>query len=963
MLQPVQFTILSDQADSVVRNRCCSSFVFVLQGLLLACIFSTSSGPVQAEEYVDDFDGDEIGCRLYFDEKQVQLKLQERTKSLAFSGMGAERFQFVAAENNVSLVIETAVKPTRVFEELRISAAVFCNRPGTQLAARVVFPHQIDPTTKEPVTRLFVGQTLTEVTKWQELKLTTTDSQIGKHLILWRASLKPQELDPREMYIDRVYLKQTLGKGMTEIMLDNLRMSPIVEPETEWLNQSQAEANEPRKPTIEFQLDRLIVEGRPMFPVIVPYQHEPVELFKQIGPNVVWVDNYLNRNLVNQLNRERIWATAWPPSVKSENGKILDAAQGSLAPFGEETDGVLFWNLGVRIDPTSHQQLKHWVHQVKTSDREQRRPILADVTAEETIFSRDVDMLGISKHILQTPYSLKAYSEHLKRRMRRAQPGTFVISWLQTEPSREIADYRKGIGLSPASVEPEQIRLQTYHSLCAGCKGLGYWNWTPLNAEGPGFEERRLVLEQLMTELDLLEPFLAGGEVIDKFQVSLSNSNGSKRNPIQQNLLETSSEEELSCALIRSEHGLVILMSTLEPDSQYVPGPLAANDLKILVRSLPESAFLWQITPTGLWPLETSRKAGGTEIRIPRFNMTAALMVATDQGVAQEMERKIQQIQSRAAELSLELAEAKFERVQKIDSELNELGVGLSAGSHLLLQSRRLIEESRLSLKKQHYHQTRDNAEMACQLLRILQRTHWQNAVQHLSSPTSVPHAVCFQTLPDYWKLIQLLGQQEDSPRASLVHTANFEDADSMRVEGWTRDVTSSKQVAVYDALDPSHVHEGDYCLRMVSVPTENQPVVTIDEPVVRYETPAIPVKAGELLHVTGWIRIPRPLTSSLEGFRIYDTQFGSANALQWSQETEWKQFEMMRPIWKQEDVHIVMELYGLGDVAIDHVQIKTITLPSMQRGPIASLEADTEEDSPTKTSQKALDLLKGFLK
>ncbi len=962
MLQPDHIIILRPLSAAVSGIRCYCSPVSILMGFLLAVVFTIYSDTVQAEEYVDDFDSEKIGCRLYFDEKQVQLKLHERTKSLAFSGLGAERLQLVSAENNVSLVIETAVKPTRVFEELRISAAVFCNRPGTQLAARVVFPHQIDPSTNEPVTRLFVGQTLTEVTKWQELSLATTDSQIGKHLILWRASLKPKELDPREMYIDRVYLKQNLGKGMTEIMLDNLRMSPIVEPETEWLNQSQAKANEPRKPKIEFQLDRLIVEGRPMFPMIVPYQHEPVELFKQIGPNVVWVDNYLNRDLVNQLNRERIWATAWPPSVKSENGKILDAAQGSLAPFGDETDGVLFWNLGVRIDPNSHDQLRHWVHQVKTSDREQRRPILADVTAEETIFSRDVDMLGISKHILQTPYSFNAYSEHLTRRMRRAQPGTFAMSWLQTEPSREIADYRKGIGLGPASVEPEQIRLQTYLSLCAGCKGLGYWNWTPLNAEGPGFEERRLVLEQLMTELDLLEPFIAGGEVIDQFVVPLSSSNGSKRSSVKQTGSE-STAEELTCALIRSEHGLVILMSAVEPDSQYVPGPLAANDLKILVRSLPESAFLWQITPTGLWPLETSRKAGGTEIRIPRFNMTAALMVATDQGVAQEMERKIQQIQSRSAELSLALAETKFERVQKIDLELNELGVGLSAGSHLMLQSRRLIEESRLSLKKQHYHQARDNAEMACQLLRILQRTHWQNAVQHLSSPTSVPHAVCFQTLPDYWKLIQLLGKQEETPQTSLVHSANFEDADAMRVEGWTRDVTSSNQVAVYDALDPSHVHEGEYCLRMVSVPTENQPVVTLDDPVVRYETPAIPVKAGELLHVTGWIRIPNPLRSSLEGFRIYDTQFGSANALQWSQKTEWKQFEMMRPIWKQEDVHIVMELYGLGDVAIDHVQIKTITLPSMQRGPIASLEPDTEEESPTKTSQKALDLLKGFLK
>ncbi len=933
-------------------------------GMLLAMrallLLLTAGTWVSAEEYSNKFEGDEVSCKVFFDDQRVQLRLHERTNSLAYSGQGAERLQFMTQDQNVSVVLECPVQPARVFDELRIEVAAYSNRPGTELAARIVFPNQIDPETGQPVTRLIIGDSLTEATKWQKLTCSTSDSIIAKHLILWRASLKPQELDPRGMYVDRIYLRQILGKGLTEIMIDDLKMSPIVSPTVEAEQVVTPTSSRPQGPQIDFQLDSLSVDGRELFPVILPYQKEPTEMFDRLGANVVWIDNYLNRDLIRDLNERGIWATAWPPSVKSEQGQILDAVEGSLAPFGPETDGILFWNLGVRIQPEAHQQLRHWVHQVKSSDRRQNRPVMADVTSEELIFSRDVDLLGISKHILQTPCSMQGYAQHFERRIRRARPGTFVMTWLQTEPSREIADFRKNSGLSPAVIEPEQIRLQTYTALCSGCRGLGYWNWTPLNAEGPGLEERRLVLEQLITELDLLEPFLANGEVIDRFTMPMGRAMGGNRNALNRSESGVTTEEELTCSLVRSEHGLVILISAAEADSQYVPGPLAANDLKILVRSLPESAFLWQITPTGLWPLETSRKSGGTEIRIPRFNMTTALMVATDQGVAQEMERKIQKIQSRSADLSVQLAEAKLDRVTEVDSQLVNLGVGLPEAPQLLDQSKRLLEEARLSLQKQHYHQARDNAEVACQLMRILQRLHWQHAIQHVSAPSSVPHTVCYQTLPDYWDLIQRLGKQETPPSASVIRSASFEDANAMRVEGWTRDLTTSEQIVVYDALDPSNVREGEYSLRMVAVAAENQHVTNTENASVRYQSPPISVKSGDLLHVTGWVKIPRDITDSLEGFRIYDTQFGASCALQWTEETDWHQFQMLRPIWKQEDLKLILELHGLGDVAIDDLKVQILPLPRSNTPPLAT--AEPAADEPTKTS-KPLELLKGLLK
>ncbi|MCA8985103.1 MAG: hypothetical protein R3C12_18520 [Planctomycetaceae bacterium] len=965
----------------LAREAWSKGTVCALLILLLGCLASSSE--VWAEEYQFGFEEGDKSCRVQYDPQRALLKLHERTNGLAFAGQSAERFQFVTSDYDIPVVIECPIPPARILDELRLTLAVFSNRPGVQLSARVVFPRQLDPETGKPLTRLINGDVLQKENSWQRLTCSTSDDVLAKHLILWRGSLKPTELDPRGMYIDRVILRQTLGRGMTEILLDDLRMAPIVEPEQEGLSQLDQFESSRQSPRIDFQLDHLQVNGRSVFPIIVPYQKEPVELFSQLGANVVWVDNFRNRALIDELNELGLWATAWPPSATSSQGEILDAHKANLLPFGPETDGILFWNLGVRIEPETHKQLQHWVHQIKSSDRKFNRPILADVTGAETVFSRDVEMLGVSKHVLQSPYGLRDYAQHLLNRKQLAQPGTFVMTWIQTEPSRAVHLSRQSTQQTPAVIEPEQIRLQTYTALGAGCKGLGFWNWTPLNAEGVGFEERRLVLEQLFQELALLEPFLANGEVIHRFEVTLESHQAERARsasvPPEGAKSATSAEQakaagadvaktpelpplSAAAAVVRSEHGLVILLSALEEHAQYTPGPMGQSDLRLMIRGLPESAFLWEITSTGLWPLETRRVTGGTEIRLPRFNMTAALMVATDQGVAQEMERKIQRIQQRSADLSLRLAEAKFERVRAVDRELFDVGVGLTEASHVLDQSRRVLEVAREAWTKQQYHQARINADLACQLLRILQRLYWQQAVRHVSSPTSIPHTLCFQTLPDYWRLIQQLSQAE-TVNPSVIRSGQFEDPDAMLVEGWTKDVSPSKDIVVYDALDPNTAHEGNFCLRMASVPVNPKVPLAPQEPAVSYRSPPISVKPGDLLHVTGWIRIPRPLGGSLEGFRIYDSQYGVASCLKWDQPCSWQQFELLRPIWKQEQLHLFLELHGLGDVAVDDLQVKILRLKQTGGSLQAEASASEQTDETPKSRGAALDFLNRFLK
>ncbi len=342
--------------------------------------------------------------------------------------------------------------------------------------------------------------------------------------------------------------------------------------------------------------------------------------------------------------------------------------------------------------------------------------------------------------------------------------------------------------------------------------------------------------------------------------------------------------------------------------------------------------------------------------------MTAALMVATDQSIAEKMERKIRQMQGRNAELALLLAKEKFARVLKIDRQLTELGVGLPEATHILAQARRAIAQSQIAFEKQQHNPARRNAKLASRLLRILQRAHWERAVDSLSSPTSTPHTLCFQSLPDFWELVQQLGRGEIE-EITLLRSGQFEDRDAMKVEGWKRDVSGSKDILVYDALDPNNPFQGEYCLRAASIPAQGKQDVTLYEPAITYASPLFSPRPGDLLHVSGSVRIPRAIQGSLEGFRIYDTHFGHATCLHWKEPSSWQRFELIRPIWKQEDIQIVMELNGLGDVAVDDLKVKIIRFKNPEVLRQVSSEQGENPTSATKSRSNALEFLNRLLK
>ena len=104
--------------------------------------------------------------------------------------------------------------------------------------------------------------------------------------------------------------------------------------------------------------------------------------------------------------------------------------------------------------------------------------------------------------------------------------------------------------------------------------------------------------------------------------------------------------------------------------------------------------------------------------------------------------------------------------------------------------------------------------------LRTVQRNYWDHAVKGLSDPVSSPHTVCFQTLPDHWRMITRLGTGELALNANLLGSGNFEDAESIFSEGWGHEQVKIPGVRASAELYPLPDRvRGSYCLWLVAAP------------------------------------------------------------------------------------------------------------------------------------------------
>lgn len=928
--------------------------------VLLACLLLAQAS-ANAETFEEHFHGPVPSWQVKAADSQVQTKTHRRSRDHGKDGVG-EQLIVESKRGTPTISVVHVLPKARVLNELEVGLWVRTESPNVRVWLHVLLPEYDDPQTGRTLAVTIPGDVVEEIGDWQRITCRTDDKLVEERLQQKRAELG-HKLSPRQKIVDRVILRWPLAPGENELAIDELTFGPLIRVEDEDILQSSHEQEVTENPPVQFRLDRLEFEGRPTFVRIVPYHGEPLTDLSASGFNVAWIPDYKDKALLTSLREAGLWAAATPPQAAGTDG---DPGTAGLLPFGGESRAIAFWMLGTRVPPQSQPRLQKWVDQIHEADRKYDRPLAADVIGEEGAFSKELDLLGISRHMVGSSLSLTDYRDWLTARRGRARPGSFCWTWIQVVPSPPVAALWQQHQI-PVQLEPEQIRLQVFAALAAGMRGLGFWTTQPLNAVTDADRETLLAMRQINGELALIEPWLATTNSIFHVPVTIgagasSHKSGpsltsqlrspkKKRGQFETEVATTPAPEEvqekvipeLTCAVLKTDRGTLLLPMWLETNAQFVPGPMAANAITMVVPGVEDTATAWEVTTTGLQNLNTQRVDGGRRVTLKNFDQASCILLTSDFELVESLKQRVAEVQERSARNLLALADLKLQRVRNVDQQLSELGLQQPQTPNYLAKARQLFVSARNAASNEDWQHTRIMSQQALQMARAVQRSHWDEAVRDLPSPVASPFTISYASLPAQARLAMQLGNASDSVK-NLLPSGDFEDVSvPLTTIGWRHEQQAAEAVHAAAELAPEP-HRGKYSLRLHAKPAISQtPTAAVTgREYVTVTTPPITVHAGDVCRISGWIKLPAELQDTRDGVMIYDSLAGRNGALRFRASSDWQRFELVREASASQDVEIAMSLAGFGDVHLDDLEVAIISSSG-----ISQTSAEEPADGP----------------
>lgn len=932
---------------------------------LVCLLFTLVSGPVEAADHLDGFDTEAPAWQLVVPVKSdVTRQVQRRNRFIRFEGQASEQVELDCSRDGALIRLEYELPVSAPIEDLTLTLHLRSNIPGAALGLRLVFPKQKDPRTGETLTAWLIGPDRYSASgTWQKLTCRAERALLRERVTRLRGELQSINLNLSGVFVDRAGVLARIPRGPAEFYLDGLEYRGYATPQGEITPVSRSA--DQVAPEIVMQLDRLLIDGRPSVLRMTPHHHESLDLLREMGFNLLWVDSFDDPSRVRAIRDHGMWVMASPPRGRIQDGHLSGTVALVQDEFGAETDGILAWYCGTRVPPEGRDILTSQVQLLRTADKDRRRPVFADIGGMERSYSRLLDGVGLSRHPLHSSFPLQDYREFLTRKARQLRPGTFITTWIQTEADAETL--QRGVPLPV--VEPEQIRLLTWMALSAGVRGIGYWKRTAFTDELPGARERELIIAICNQEIELLEPWLASRSVIDyqriplprkelrekpKYAAEVTKIRELRERAIQKKAALTAAvapsdvdlDNQIEMAVIHSPNGLLLLPVWYQKDAQFVPGQMAARSVELIVPGVPDTATVWEVSTTDVRTLPRQPVAGGLKIRIENFDQVSSLVVSTDQNWGRILHERVHRISQNSARLWLNLASAKLERVRLVDAELQMLGVAQPDGSQLLDQAATLIEAGEAALSGarsgslqqpstvvaptvSQTQSARQLAEAALQTLRMLQRAHWEQAVKGRHSPLYSPLTVSFQTLPDHWRLVRRVGAITGSQTGNLLEFGDFDQTSTaaMTEVGWEHRQQEIEGIQAAAELVPVR-ESGGLVLRLVASANgdaKELPAIMEGTPVAM-QSPAIPVKAGQLVHISGRIRLAAPPGGTLEGVTLSENLSGMR--LRWLQTSGWESFEMIREVTADSALVLRITLHGTGEVLLDDLRVVASDLP-----------------------------------
>ena len=220
-------------------------------------------------------------------------------------------------------------------------------------------------------------------------------------------------------------------------------------------------------------------------------------------------------------------------------------------------------------------------------------------------------------------------------------------------------------------------------------------------------------------------------------------------------------------------------------------------------------------------------------------------------------------------------------------------------------------------------------ARRAMMPLRKLERAAWETAMSGRDSPVAIPGTSSFSALPWHWALVDRIAAMRGG--ANRLPGGDFENIEIMVRNGWRHFQHATPGIQTAADLVPDAAHTGRLGLRLtVRADNPENPPATIEMPPIWITSPAVPVEAGQIVRIHGWVNVPTAITGSVDGLLVVESLTGEEMALRLDKTKGWREFTMLRIVPQSGSLALTFAMTGLGEVRLDD-----LTIEILEPGPV----------------------------
>jgi hypothetical protein len=175
----------------------------------------------------------------------------------------------------------------------------------------------------------------------------------------------------------------------------------------------------------------------------------------------------------------------------------------------------------------------------------------------------------------------------------------------------------------------------------------------------------------------------------------------------------------------------------------------------------------------------------------------------------------------------------------------------------------------------------------------------------------------------------------------NLLYGGDFEDLGQMMQFGWQHVADDSSGIETRVALTANSPQQGRQCLEIsASAVSQMRSASLVNNAPLWVVTHPVPVEQGQIIEISGWVRVDEPIQASIDGLEIVDSLGGPELALTVRQTAGWQHFQIIRGVPESTELRVTFALAGLGKAQIDGVMVRELTRPSPRRLPPVSPSA-----------------------